>query len=107
MFNIFDSNLQNASNTTDKITHILSYDLINKDISVYNKLNEEIPKKFYWAKKPLESFWELKTSDTCNSIIEFIKSIWWSDSKIRVYQVQILDQGINQKALLPRKLLNK
>ncbi len=88
--NLIENILSKASNTAS-VTHILSYDLISKDITFYNKLDEFIIKTFPWSAKRLETFWELNTQLSCASIKDLILSICWNECNIRVYRVSILD----------------
>ncbi len=92
--NLFENILKKATNE-NMITHILSYDLKNASAKIYLDLSEKLEKDFCWKKTHLQSqtVWELSTQVECDTIMQTIFYICWSDKcQVNLYKVQVLEK---------------
>lgn len=74
-------------------THILTYDLKCKylPIDIYSKLDELIMKKYPSAIKWYNTTWEIRTTDSCESIKNSLVPVFNGYWKLKVYQIFIID----------------
>lgn len=102
--NLFDNILQQVTNQ-NMITHILSYDLKNPSPKIYLDLIEKLKKEFAWKKTQLQSqtVWELNTSTDCDTIMQTIISVCWTNCEINLYKVQVFEKKTHPVILQPKK----
>lgn len=99
--NLFDNILKQVTNK-NMTTHILSYDLYNREPEFYGELDKFIQENFPWSKKPLNTFWEISTIRNSQDILNTILSKVWTNSKVRVYHVNVLDKKVHPVILKPK-----